>query len=35
MKSLGRLLLVLLILCGALFTTTVAVDAQGRSEDAL
>jgi subtilisin family serine protease len=35
MESLGRLLLVLLVLCGALFTTTVAVDAQGRSEAAL
>lgn len=35
MKSLGRLLLMILILCGALLTNTVAADAQGRSEAAL
>jgi hypothetical protein len=35
MESLRRLLLVILILCGALLTNTVSVDAQGRSEAAL
>ena len=35
MESLGRLLLVILVLCGALLTNTGTVDAQGRSEAVL
>ncbi|HLZ33909.1 MAG TPA: S8 family peptidase, partial [Nitrospira sp.] len=35
MESFGRLLLIVLVLCGASLTKTVTVDAQGRSEAAL